>query len=52
LADAASRARAAGSTLEPGGGALGVFVTDATRLDELAPRFLGQAWTTFQLVDL
>jgi glutamate racemase len=52
MAEAASRALAAGSSLEPGGGALGVFVTDATRLDELAPRFLGQAWTTFQLVDL
>lgn len=52
MADAASRALADGSALETGGGALGVFVTDATRLDELAPRFLGQAWTSFQLVDL
>ncbi|HTE50262.1 MAG TPA: glutamate racemase [Kofleriaceae bacterium] len=33
-------------------GELAVFVTDATRLDELAPRFLGRPWTTFQLVDL
>ena len=52
MADAASHALAAASALETGGGALGVFVTDATRLDELAPRFLGQAWTSFQLVDL
>lgn len=33
-------------------GELDVFVTDATRLDELAPRFLGRPWTRFELVDL
>ena len=35
-----------------GHGELDVFVTDATRLDELAPRFLGRPWTRFELVDL
>lgn len=36
----------------PSTGSLAVFVTDATRLDELAPRFLGQPLTSFQLIDL
>ncbi|HKE13701.1 MAG TPA: glutamate racemase [Kofleriaceae bacterium] len=52
MAEAAVRALTGASALEDGGGKLGVFVTDATRLDELAPRFLGQPWTSFQLVDL
>ena len=33
-------------------GALHCYVTDATRLDELAPRFLGEALAGFELVDL
>ena len=40
----------AGTTADHG--ELDVFVTDATRLDELAPRFLGRPWTRFELVDL
>lgn len=51
MAEAASRALA-GSAERDGKGQLGVFVTDATRLDELAPRFLGRPWTSFQLIDL
>jgi glutamate racemase len=33
-------------------GALDCFVTDATRLDELAPRFLGEPLSGFELADL
>ncbi len=33
-------------------GALACFATDVSRLDELAPRFLGEAVTSFELVDL
>jgi glutamate racemase len=33
-------------------GALACFATDTSRLDELAPRFLGEAMTSFELVDL
>jgi glutamate racemase len=33
-------------------GALACFATDTSRLDELAPRFLGEAMTSFDLVDL
>jgi glutamate racemase len=33
-------------------GRLDCFATDASRLDELAPRFLGEAPTGFELVDL
>ncbi len=33
-------------------GALACFATDISRLDELAPRFLGEAVTSFELVDL
>ena len=33
-------------------GALHCFATDTSRLDELAPRFLGEALTGFELVDL
>lgn len=35
-----------------GSGTLRCFVTDATRLDELAPRFLGHPLEHFELVDL
>jgi glutamate racemase len=53
MAEAAGRALAPDPSPSAGdGGTLGVFVTDATRLDELAPRFLGEACTSFQLVDL
>ena len=33
-------------------GALACFATDISRLDELAPRFLGERMTSFELVDL
>lgn len=33
-------------------GALACFATDTSRLDEIAPRFLGEAITSFELVDL
>ena len=33
-------------------GRLDCFATDTSRLDELAPRFLGEALTGFELVDL
>ena len=33
-------------------GALACFATDTSRLDELAPRFLGEDITSFELVDL
>ena len=33
-------------------GRLDAFATDTTRLDELAPRFLGEPLTGFELVDL
>ncbi|HLU67712.1 MAG TPA: glutamate racemase [Kofleriaceae bacterium] len=45
----------AGSPAPPpagGRGQLGVFVTDATRMEELAPRFLGEGLQRFELVDL
>ena len=35
-----------------GPGALDCFATDTSRLDELAPRFLGEPVTRFELVDL
>jgi len=38
--------------LAPGSGSLRCFVTDATRLAELAPRFLGVPLSQFELVDL
>jgi glutamate racemase len=51
MADAAERTL--GST-RPGEtrGALHCYVTDASRLDELGPRFLGEALSGFELVDL
>lgn len=35
-----------------GRGELGIFVTDASRMGELAPRFLGEPVKNFELVDL
>jgi len=52
MAAAAVRALGEPAAASGAGGALGVFVTDATRLDELAPRFLGEALTSFEVVDL
>jgi len=49
----AQAARAALGDSTPGGrGELGIFVTDASRMGELAPRFLGETVKTFELVDL
>ena len=49
---AAATTTGSASSETPATGSLAVFVTDATRLDELAPRFLGRRLTSFQLVDL
>lgn len=55
---ATAMADAAGDVLgiPPGGqrapGHLACFATDTSRLDELAPRFLGEPISTFELVDL
>ena len=38
--------------LGEGSGTLRCYVTDATRLDELAPRFLGHPLSEFELIDL
>jgi glutamate racemase len=53
MAEAARAALASDDGCEGDGvGALAGYVTDASRLDELAPRFLGHARTRFELVDL
>jgi len=55
---ATAMARAARETLstprenQRGPGRLDCFATDTSRLDELAPRFLGEPLTGFELVDL
>ena len=49
------RARRSASGAEPARtrpGRLDCFATDTSRLDELAPRFLGEPLTGFELVDL
>lgn len=48
----AARAALADSAAAEGRGELGIFVTDASRMGELAPRFLGEAVKTYELVDL
>ena len=48
----AEPAAPAAAAAAPARGGLEVFVTDASRLEELAPRFLGEALTRFELVDL
>jgi glutamate racemase len=52
MANVAQDTLAARAELEQGTGALRVFVTDASRLDELAPRFLGEQLAGFETVDL
>ena len=52
MASVAAETLAARGQLEEGRGSLGVFVTDASRLDELAPRFLGEQLGSFETVDL
>jgi glutamate racemase len=55
-ANAMARAAAAelgiGPNRRKGAGRLDCFATDTSRLDELAPRFLGEPLTGFELIDL
>jgi glutamate racemase len=48
----AARALVSPPDAAPASGALHCYVTDASRLDELGPRFLGEALDHFELVDL
>jgi glutamate racemase len=54
MAEAARQALgvAARTSADSGSGRLDLFATDTSRLDELAPRFLGEPITGFELVDL
>jgi glutamate racemase len=52
MADAAREALGSGPDKRTQAGRLDCFATDTSRLDELAPRFLGEALTGFELVDL
>ncbi len=51
LGEATPASQGAPSDREPHG-ALRCFVTDASRMEELAPRFLGEALNSLELVDL
>ena len=52
MADAASALLAQRDERESAGGELHCYVTDASRLDELAPRFLGEELTGYDIADL
>lgn len=52
MADAAKDALGSAPNRRNGAGRLDCFATDTSRLDELAPRFLGEPLTGFDLVDL
>jgi glutamate racemase len=52
MAEAAREALGAGLPRRADAGRLDCFATDTSRLDELAPRFLGEPLTGFELVDL
>ena len=52
MADAAREALGSGPNQRSHAGRLDCFATDTSRLDELAPRFLGEPLTGFELVDL
>ena len=52
MADAARDALGSGPNKRTQSGRLDCFATDTSRLDELAPRFLGEPLTGFELVDL
>jgi glutamate racemase len=52
MADAARDALGSGPNRRSTAGRLDCFATDTSRLDELAPRFLGEPLTHFDLVDL
>jgi glutamate racemase len=52
MADAAREALGSGPNKRQHAGRLDCFATDTSRLEELAPRFLGEPITGFELVDL
>ena len=52
MAEAAREALGSGPNKRRDAGRLDCFATDTSRLDELAPRFLGEPLTGFELVDL
>jgi len=52
MAEAAREALGSGASRRAEPGRLDCFATDTSRLDELAPRFLGEPLTGFELVDL
>jgi glutamate racemase len=52
MAEAAKEALGSGPNKRTNTGRLDCFATDTSRLDELAPRFLGEPLTGFDLVDL
>ena len=52
MAEAAREALGSGANRRGEAGRLDCFATDTSRLDELAPRFLGEPLTGFELVDL
>ena len=52
MAEAAREALGTGANRRATAGRLDCFATDTSRLDELAPRFLGEPLTGFELVDL
>ena len=52
MAEAAREALGSGPNKRTQAGRLEVFATDTSRLDEVAPRFLGEPITGFELVDL
>lgn len=52
MAEAAKDALGSGPNQRSQAGRLDCFATDTSRLDELAPRFLGEPLTGFELVDL
>jgi glutamate racemase len=52
MAEAARDALGTGPNRRSAAGRLDCFATDTSRLDELAPRFLGEPLTGFELVDL
>ena len=52
MAEMAKEALGSGANRRSAAGRLDCFATDTSRLDELAPRFLGEPLTGFELVDL
>jgi glutamate racemase len=52
MAEAARASLGTSANRRAGAGRLDCFATDTSRLDELAPRFLGEPLTGFELVDL